>query len=48
MPLIGGNYSDVSYDIDNRISADGRFLNIPEDHILELKFTSQDIKGSVK
>lgn len=47
-PLMGGSHSDVSYDIKKRISADGRFLHIPEDHILELKFPSQDIKGSVK
>jgi hypothetical protein len=47
-PLMGGNHSDVSYNIKEKISADGRFLHIPEDHILELKFPSQDIKGSVK
>lgn len=48
IPLAGNDYSDVSYDIEKRISADGRFLNVPEDHILELKFASKDIKGSVK
>ena len=44
----GGIYSDVPFSIDENISPDGRYLHIPEDHILELKFANTDIAGTVK
>ena len=44
----GGIYSDVPFSIDENISPDGRYLHIPEDHILELKFANTDVAGTVK
>ena len=43
----GGLYSEVSFDINTHLSGDGRYLVVPEDTILELKFPEVDIKGMV-
>jgi len=45
---IGADYSDISFDIGNNMSADGRFLFVPDDHILEVKHPENDIKGTIK
>jgi len=42
----GGEYSDLNYTIGDHLSIDGRTLNIPSDHIYELKFSNTDIKGT--
>ena len=44
---VGGLYSSVFYDTVSNLSADSRYLRVPEDHILELKYPEQDIKGTV-
>ena len=44
----GGRYSDMRLDLDSYISPDNRFLSVPENVILEIKFSGEDIKGTVK
>lgn len=44
----GGKYSEVGYDIDANISADGRYLACPLNVCLEIKFPNVDITGVVK
>jgi hypothetical protein len=44
---IGANYSGVDFDIEEAITEDDRFLVIPEDIVLELKFPALDIFGVV-
>jgi hypothetical protein len=46
--LSGGSYADLGFDVDGNISADGRYLKIPEDVIWEVKYPTTDIKGVVK
>jgi len=46
--LFGGSYTDLAFDVDGNISADGRLIKIPEDMIWEVRFPSLDIKGVVK
>lgn len=43
----GGVYSDLTYDLDKNRSADGRYIEVPENVIYEIKFADQDIKGAV-
>jgi hypothetical protein len=43
----GARYADLSYDIRENMSADGRFFVIPEDVIVEIKFPLEDIKGVI-
>jgi hypothetical protein len=45
---VGGSYSDVFYDFEENISADGRMINIPNNVIVELKFPNIDIKGVIR
>jgi len=44
----GGDYSNISYNIRQNTSADGRFVSVPKNVILELKFSERDIIGTVK
>ena len=41
-------YSTYSFNIDNNMSSDGRYLYIPEDAIAELKYPNADIKGTIR
>jgi hypothetical protein len=43
-----GNYSQSSLNIEKFMSLDGRYLSVPDNVILEMKFPSIDIKGSVR
>jgi hypothetical protein len=43
----GTAYSDTSYDIESNISADGRFVFVPENTVLELRYPDGDIVGVV-
>ncbi len=45
---IGGVYSDLDFSFDVNMSNDGRFIKVPKNVIMELKFPSVDIKGVVK
>lgn len=44
----GGDYSNIGYNIIDNTSADGRFVNVPKNVILEVKFSERDIIGTVK
>jgi hypothetical protein len=44
----GGRYSQTGFNIDSQTSPDGRYISIPDNVALELKFPRTDIKGSVK
>ena len=43
----GTLYSDYTIDINNYISPDGRFINVPHNAIWEIKFIDNDLKGTV-
>jgi hypothetical protein len=43
----GGNYSDVFFNIKQNTSNDGRIINVPINCVMELKFPSSDIKGTI-
>jgi len=45
---VGGAYSDVFYDFEENLSADGRMINIPNNVIVELKYPNIDIKGVIR
>lgn len=44
---VGGNYSSLSYNLEDNLSEDGRYINIPENVIWELKQPNIDIKGII-
>ena len=44
----GGVYSRVTYDFDAETSADGRYLHVPDNVSLELKYPTSDIKGTIE
>ena len=44
----GGNYSQSTFNIDKYMSLDGRYLSVPDNVILEIKFPTIDIRGTVK
>ena len=44
----GQSYSDIRFDIDGSTSPDGRYIAVPENVILEIKFPTIDIMGTVK
>ncbi len=44
---IGAEYSSTALDLDELTDPDGRFIDIPENVILEIKFPNADIKGTI-
>ena len=46
--VIGGQYAGTVFDIDEYISPDGRYIRVPNNYILEMKFPTQDIRGTVR
>ena len=44
---VGGKYSDISFDLVGGQSPDGRYIEIPKNVILELKYPNSDIKGAI-
>ena len=44
----GTGYSSTNFDIQKFISSDGRYIKVPENVILEIKFPNSDIKGSAR
>jgi hypothetical protein len=44
----GINYSETRFNVARATSADGRFISVPSNVIMEIKFPSNDIVGSVK
>jgi phage-related baseplate assembly protein len=45
---VGGSYSDTTYSFRENMSADARYLNVPDNVCMEMKFPSNDIAGAVK
>ena len=43
----GTNYSSTDYEAEANISSDGRFIKVPEDVVLEIKYPDVDIIGVV-
>ena len=45
----GTGYTSSNFDVDAALSADGRYIDVPEDSVLEIKFLSsgQDLQGVV-
>ena len=43
----GGLYSPVIFDVTENTSSDGRYLDIPQNCIYEIKYRSEDIRGVV-
>ena len=44
----GGRYAQTGFNVDSQISADGRYIAVPDNVALEIKFPGTDIRGSVK
>ena len=44
---IGANYSSTRFDVDEALSADGRYLSVPLNVAMEIKFPDTDIKGAI-
>ena len=42
-----GGYSSATYDVESNITKDGRFIIVPENVILEIKFPDRDIIGVI-
>ena len=47
-PKVGGVYSDAFYDLEMNTTPDGRLLMVPENVVLEIKYPTVDIVGTVK
>ena len=43
----GSRYSSTKFDIDEALSADGRYLSVPLNVAIEIKFPDTDIKGAI-
>jgi len=46
--ITGTNYSDIGYNIRQNTTPDGRYVKVPKNVILELKFPDTDIIGSIE
>ena len=44
----GANYSDYLFDVDEHTSADGRYIEVPDRVVWEIKYPYLDIKGALK
>jgi hypothetical protein len=44
----GVNYSQTSFNFEKQTSSDGRYINVPQNVIMEIRFPSVDITGNVK
>ena len=43
----GSSYSSTKFDLKEALSADGRYLSVPLNVALELKFPDTDVKGAI-
>tara|TARA_R110000737_G_scaffold291131_2_gene297771 strand:- start:500 stop:1219 length:720 start_codon:yes stop_codon:yes gene_type:complete len=48
LPKDGTLYSDATFDFVDQRSADGTYIAVPENVVLELKFPGVDIQGTIK
>jgi len=46
--ITGGIYSNQVFDFDRQISVDGRYVSVPEDCVLELRYPLQNIIGTIR
>ena len=44
---LGADYSTVRFDLNAAKSADGRYITVPQNVIMEIKFPDTDIKGAI-
>ena len=44
----GTNYSSIRFDIRANTGADGSYVKVPENVVVEIKYPSLDIKGTVE
>jgi hypothetical protein len=44
---IGGAYSDSQFNFKLNTSTDGRYINVPQNVVMELKYPNSDIKGTI-
>ena len=44
----GTNYSNTRVDINSLMSDDGRYLNVPKNACMQIKYPKTDIKGTVR
>ena len=44
----GGSYSSTRFSVDKAMSPDGRYLEVPLNVSMELKFPNSDIKGTLE
>ena len=44
----GGLYSTTAFDLEEATSSDGRYISVPQNVIIEIKYPMDDIVGSVK
>ena len=44
----GTNYSSTRFDIRANTGADGSYVKVPENVVVEIKYPSLDIKGTVE
>lgn len=47
VPKNGGAYSDSTFSFEDSTSADKRYINIPLNVVMELRFPNSDIKGTI-
>lgn len=45
---VGGDYSDTTFFLDEFIDPDGKYIDVPENVVLEIKFPDLDIKGTIR
>jgi hypothetical protein len=43
----GTNYASIRLDVESLVSADARYLSVPENVLLEIKYPDNDIKGAI-
>jgi len=44
----GVNYSNIPLDIEDRTDPDGRYIDVPKNVIVEVKFPDNDVRGTVR
>jgi hypothetical protein len=47
VPKVGDVYSDTNFSFDENMSSDKRYLNVPLNVVMELKYPKSDIKGTI-
>ena len=45
---VGGSYSDTTFFLEEFTDPDGKYIDVPENVVLEIKFPSIDIRGTIR